>query len=53
VDFPGASSKITDDEDRQTLQKYSKAYTWPVMYGATLDSAAVLSAFASKADERR
>jgi nicotinamidase-related amidase len=37
--------ETTDDETRQKLQKYLKERTWPLMYGATVESQQILAAF--------
>ncbi len=37
--------ETTDDENRQAFQKYLKERTWPLMYGTTLESETLLSAF--------
>ncbi|HEY5478246.1 MAG TPA: cysteine hydrolase [Gaiellaceae bacterium] len=36
--------ETTDDEDRQALQGYLKQRTWPLMYGATVESHRILEA---------
>jgi len=36
--------ETTDDEDRQMFQRYLKARTWPLMYGATVESLHILTA---------
>ena len=36
--------ETTDDEDRQALQRYLKRRTWPLMYGATVESKRILEA---------
>jgi nicotinamidase-related amidase len=41
--------ETTDDEDRQTLQKHLKERVWPLMYGPTLESRAILAAFSVRA----
>jgi nicotinamidase-related amidase len=38
--------ETTDDEDRQMMQKRLKETMWPLMYGATVESRFILSAFA-------
>jgi nicotinamidase-related amidase len=37
--------ETTDDEDRQAMQKRLKERLWPLMYGPTLGSHAILAAF--------
>ncbi len=37
--------ETTDDEDRQSMQKRLKERLWPLMYGPTLESRAILAAF--------
>ena len=37
--------ETTDDEDRQAMQKHLKERLWPLMYGPTLESRAILAAF--------
>jgi nicotinamidase-related amidase len=37
--------ETTDDEARQRLQQYLKERTWPLMYGATVESRQILAAF--------
>jgi nicotinamidase-related amidase len=37
--------ETTDDEDRQAMQKHLKERVWPLMYGPTLESRAILAAF--------
>jgi nicotinamidase-related amidase len=37
--------ETTDDEDRQAMQKRLKERLWPLMYGPTLESHAILAAF--------
>ncbi len=37
--------ETTDDEDRQAIQKHLKERVWPLMYGPTLESHAILAAF--------
>ena len=37
--------ETTDDEDRQAMQKRLKERLWPLMYGPTLESSAILAAF--------
>ena len=37
--------ETTDDEDRQAIQKHLKERVWPLMYGPTVESHAILSAF--------
>ena len=37
--------ETTDDESRQMLQQYLKQRTWPLMYGATVESQQILAAF--------
>jgi nicotinamidase-related amidase len=37
--------ETTDDESRQTIQQHLKQTTWPLMYGATIDSRQILAAF--------
>ncbi len=41
--------ETTDDEDRQALQRYLKRRTWPLMYGATVDSQRILEALSGAA----
>lgn len=38
--------ETTDDESRQKLQTYLKERTWPLMYGATVESQQILAGFA-------
>ncbi|MEW5718636.1 MAG: isochorismatase family cysteine hydrolase [Chloroflexota bacterium] len=40
--------ETTDDEERQILQRYLKERTWPLMYGTTVESHHILSAFSQK-----
>ncbi len=40
--------ETTDDTDRQIIQRHLKARMWPLMYGATVDSDVILSAYASR-----
>jgi nicotinamidase-related amidase len=37
--------ETTDDDDRQMLQQQLKERTWPLMYGATIESQQILAAF--------
>jgi nicotinamidase-related amidase len=37
--------ETTDDEDGQAMQKHLKERLWPLMYGPTLESRAILAAF--------
>lgn len=37
--------ETTDDEDRQMMQRYLKESMWPMMYGTTIESHHILSAF--------
>ena len=37
--------ETTDDEDRQAIQKHLRERVWPLMYGPTLESRAILAAF--------
>ena len=39
--------ETTDDQDRQVMQKRLKEIMWPLMYGATIESHAILSAFSA------
>ncbi len=39
--------ETTDDQDRQAMQKHLKETMWPLMYGATIESHAILSAFSA------
>ena len=41
--------ETTDDEDRQAMQKHLKERLWPLMYGPTLESRAILAAFSIRA----
>ncbi|MBN1812181.1 MAG: cysteine hydrolase [Anaerolineae bacterium] len=40
--------ETTDDEDRQALQRHLKQRMWPLMYGATVKSYHILSAFSRR-----
>jgi nicotinamidase-related amidase len=40
--------ETTDDEGRQAFQRYLKQRMWPLMYGTTVDSGAILAAFSQK-----
>jgi nicotinamidase-related amidase len=37
--------ETTDDEERQAFQRYLKQRMWPLMYGTTVDSYEILTAF--------
>jgi nicotinamidase-related amidase len=39
--------ETTDDQDRQAMQKRLKETMWPLMYGVTIESHAILSAFSA------
>lgn len=41
--------ETTDDKERQALQRYLKQRMWPLMYGTTLESQHILSAFSPRA----
>jgi nicotinamidase-related amidase len=41
--------ETTDDEDRQAMQKRMKERLWPLMYGPTLESRAILATFSMRA----
>jgi len=43
--------ETADDEDRQALQRYLKKRTWPLMYGATMESHQILEALSQVASE--
>jgi nicotinamidase-related amidase len=40
--------ETTDDRDRQAMQKHLKETMWPLMYGTTVESRAILSAFSTR-----
>ena len=41
--------ETTDDEERQAFQRYLKQRVWPLMYGTTVESHHILSAFSQGA----
>jgi nicotinamidase-related amidase len=43
--------ETADDEDRQALQRYLKKRTWPLMYGATMESHQILEALSKVVSE--
>jgi len=40
--------ETTDDEDRQVMQRHLKERMWPLMYGTTIESQHILSAFSQR-----
>lgn len=40
--------ETTDDEERQAIQQHLKQRMWPLMYGTTIESRHILTAFSSK-----
>jgi nicotinamidase-related amidase len=44
--------ETTDDEERQAFQRYVKERTWPLMYGTTVESCHILTAFAHDVESR-
>jgi len=45
--------ETTDDKDRQVMQQRLKGTLWPLMYGTTVESSAILSAFSARGDSSR
>jgi nicotinamidase-related amidase len=40
--------ETADDQDRQVMQQHLKGTLWPLMYGTTVESSAILSAFSAR-----
>ena len=44
--------ETTDDKERQEFQRYLKQRTWPLMYGTTVESCHILTAFSHDVESR-